>query len=366
MFHPISPVHAEDPEGNKKFFGHIGVRGGFESNVFQKASNPRGDFFLSTEGSGHFQWKPTKKNTLFLDFLGSHLAYQRFNDANQFYIDGAFDLKHRLSKGIDLGISQLISFNDLKLLDTEGEPLPRNNIGSLNYQTRVYTTIEIGRDWVSEVGGGYRRKDMEETSGFSSLDLTTFFGDTGLWYFFAEKSFLRIKTIMNFILYDELNAGSAETSLPELKNPILELRRHDIKFKIYFREFSRMHIFGSSRFRYNEDVYENDLTYIQYEGMGRVKLSLFWDIIFDTSLAVRTRDYKVRAANVFFIQSTNQIFTSMETLQEEFMIFETSISREIWDHLNMAIRYVWMKKNTNAIGGDFVNSLGMFSLQIPF
>ena len=201
---------------------------------------------------------------------------------------------------------------------------------------------------------------------FSSLDLTTFFGDTGLWYYFSKKSYLRIKYIVNYILYDELNAGSSETSLPELKNPILELRRHDIKLKIYIREFSRVHFIGISRFRYNEDVYENDLTYIQYEGMGQVKLNLFWDIIIDTSMTVRARDYKVRAANVFIIQPGNQIFTSTETLEEQFMIFDMSFSRKFMDHLNVALRYVWIKKNTNAIGGDFENSLGMLSLQIPF
>jgi len=181
------PVNAADSEGNKKFIGHIGAGGGFESNVFQSQFNSRSDFFLSTEGSGHFKWKPSKKNTLYMDFLGSHLAYQRFPDANQFYIDGAFDLKHCLSKGIDLGISQLISFNDLKLLDTEGETLPRNNIGSLNYQSRVYTTIQNGRDWVSEIGAGYRRKDVEETSGYSSLDLTTFFWRYGSLVLFFQK-----------------------------------------------------------------------------------------------------------------------------------------------------------------------------------
>jgi len=130
---------------------------------------------------------------------------------------------------------------------------------------------------------------------------------------------------VNVILYDDLIAGSAETSLPELGNPVLELRRHDIKFKIYIREFSRIHFIGISRFRYNEDVYENDLTYIQYEVLGRVKLNLFGDIIFDTSMTVRARDYKVRASNVFIIPLGPPI-KSMETLQEEFMIFDMSFS----------------------------------------
>jgi hypothetical protein len=357
-------VYGGDLKLEHRLIGQISY--GFETNVFQSQENPRDDFYILVEGSTHFLIRPSSRDTIYVDILGSYQAFQRLKNSNQFFIDTAIDLQHKINSFWDVGFSQIFSYNDLKLLDTEGEPLPGSKIGSVNYQSRFYVLLFPGDDWVGELGGGFRRKDVEESEGLISLDLNAFFGDAALRYYFTRSSLIRLKYVGSYFDYDRLKAGTAPTGIPSEVSPGLAFKRHDIKFKVYIREFEKIQAIGIGKFRYNEDPYQQDLSYDQYEGVGQVKVKIFWNISVNSSMAYRIRDYRTRASNVFVDPNSGQILPARAKLKENFLIFEASVYKKLFSPIDLSLRYVWIKKNTNAIGGDFESAQGTIGLRATF
>ncbi len=350
---------AADPSADKggQVRVKLGIGSGFESNVFFSGTHPQSDSFILSEASVNSSLKPTPKSFFFADFFGSHQHFLRFHKADRAFMDLALDYQYFMASWMGIGLSNTLSYADLKLFDTEGNTLPREKFGSLSERVRFYGLFYPSQDLDLELGGSYRMMDVEETDNFTSLDFKEIAADLSSRYFFNSLLSTRLKYEYSVLSYDQLQALNRETSfnnLVDLTNPRLRLRRHEISTTLKYKRRPHLDLEMVGKLRMNDDRFQDDLSYRQGEIKTRASMGDLKIVTLSIELYYKNRSYTDRRKGT----------GSDEALKEEFLIGSTNLTRNVTRWFQAYLKYQWIHKTSNASSSEFNDHQGMLGLRL--
>lgn len=361
-----SNAHAsQDPfvkEKKADVQARLGIGQGIESNVFFSEQHPQSDTFILSEAVLSAILRPTPKSLLFADFLGTHQHFWKFHNADRVFTDLAVDYQFFMNSSIGIGLSNTLSYSDLKLFDTEGNALPRDKFRSLSERVRLYGLVHPLSSMDLEFGGSYRMMDIAETEDrppydFPSLDFKEVSGDLSSRYFFNPRLSTRIKYEVSVFSYDELQANNRDTSFngtADLDNPRLRLRRQEFTINLKYKKQSRLDFEIVGKLRINDDRFQDDLSYRQAEVKGRIVAGRLERVRVFLELSYRNRYYTDRRKS----------FGSDQTLKEDFVIGLAHINRNLTSWLQGYLKYQWIHKTSNASSSEFNNHIGMLGVRL--
>src|SRR5262249_24557433 len=147
------------------------------------------------------------------------------------FADLILDYHDFIAPSAGFGLSNTLSYADLKLFDTEGNTLPRNKFSSISERVRLYVFYYPLDSLDFELGGSYRLMNMAETAGMESLDFHKYAADLSSRYVFSPSFSSRVRYEYSMTDYDEFQALNQDTSFNgafDPDNPALRLERNDV------------------------------------------------------------------------------------------------------------------------------------------
>jgi hypothetical protein len=310
---------------------------GFESNVFYSKTDPQSDFFTLVEGNLNGSFKPTQKSLLLVDLWASYQHFFKFEKNDRILTDLIVDYQYFTIPSMGIGLSNILSFADLKLFDTQGNALPREKFGSLSELVRLYGFFYPSDSNYVELGGSYRAVDVEETDNMESMDFKKMAADLSFTYFFSQRLSSRLKYEYSRIDYDDFQANSA-SGAPDPNNPKLRMGRQDVYLNLIYKKSGYFSIDLTGRLRLNDDLFEDDLTYRQGEIFAEFAFPGFKIINPYIELSYMSRHFSER----------KKISGASETLREAFFTGSIDLNRSLKEWLELYLRYQWIRHTSNA------------------
>ena len=312
-----SPAPAEPPppssilDGIKtEFDGRVRLELGYDSNVFRSEHGLTSDEFVHgfAEANALVRFKESERE-LFANVTAEGFNYFDQWKADEMYVSSFLDYYHPLtfiSPILDLDIQNTVEYSRQKLLDDNGDLLPREDYNALEEEIHVALVAHLGEHISWDVGGGFRYKDFEnniDRTGpvpvrLASLDFEEYRGDTGLRFkipWWADGR-LKLRYIFRQREYSELIAQLRNGDQSQ-GDPTLELRRHQLKTsysqKLELFDTVITATVGYS-FTYNQDTFEGDRSYREHSGSARIEWWLKKDTTrFEAELRGGTRSFLI-------------------------------------------------------------------------
>jgi hypothetical protein len=334
----------------------LGSGYGYESNVFYSTNDPKSDSFVLTEAMLNASLQPGSQSFFFVDFSGSYQHFLKFNEADRIFADLILDYHYFITPSVGFGLSNTLSYADLKLFDTEGNTLPRNKFSSISERARLYGFYYPSHSLDLELGGSYRLMNMAETAGMESLDFQKFAGDFSLRYIFTTSLSSRLRYEYSLTYYDEfqaLNRDSSFTGTSDSNNPTLRLERNDVSLNLWYERNAKFNLEITGRILFNHDLFEDELNYRQSEVRGSATLR--------SRIATSYVEFYYMERD--FSNRTNDI-GSNEKLKETYFIGTVDVSRSLKNWLEVYARYQWIHYTTNAPALSFNDHIALLGLRL--
>jgi len=344
-----------------------GVATGTDSNVFLSKNDSRSSTFLQTTFNAGWETAPTPAQRLSLTSQGFYKHYFRFGEADQIFADAIVAYRYALTRSLLLGLIPSTSYNQLQLLDTEGNVLPRDHFIAYNSEVRGYLQVLPNRVSRLTFAGGVRRTDVRETTDApSSIDpsvVITFPSLDNHGYFATAESGVRNgsgKADLSYEYavthYEETQANNRDTSLTGTRlatNPLLVLVQHTARLRLGQILTSWVSVTAEGQMRWNVDPFEGDLTYRQMDGKLQGALDLWRLARWTTSIAYRTRIYAEQVDD-----------SGASDRRERFLTLTSSLQRQWTGHLSSNLQYQVVRKTSNVSLDQF--AVRIFSISLDF
>lgn len=350
-----SPSSADSESKPKKSYLGLQLETGYgyETNVFFSESKRQSDTFILSELIVSGTLKPFRNSLLFMDLFGSHQSFQDYSQANRTFGDAVIDGQFFITSSTGIGLSNTLSYTNLKLFDTDGNPLPKEKFRSLSDRGRLYGFFYPSSSLGLELGGWYRRMNVGETEDqpsipFPSLDFEEVGIDLSSRYYFTPRFSARAKYTFSRMAYDELQAFNRTTSFDNNvteNNPLLRLRRHELLTEIKYKKKPSFDLRGTVKLRLNEDQFENHLSYHQGEVKTWAELGNPEIVRLFLKLSYKVRNYTDRKRGIGFD----------ETRKEDYLIATARLTQRVTKWLEAYLSYQWIHKSTNVVLGDFTD-----------
>ncbi len=305
-----APLMASSPDEGKKAFpiesnADLGL--GFESNVFQSDRETQSDWYTLLDASLEGLFQPSKRALIFGFLNATFQDFFQLNQADELFANFALQYRYRLNPNYSLGMTNTLSYTDLKLLDNEGDALPMNQFESISDQIRVFGIYRYSKSLRFELGAFHRIFNVKEIGAEPSLDFKETGGDLSSKQVLNEFWTAKIRYRFKNIAYSERQANNRDGTFNNA-NPVLGLRRQELDMKLGFDNGTALETDFTAKYRINTDHFENDLSYRQIQLMGQVFFhnSDFAEV--NIVLYFADRDYSERKTAVGSTEALNEIF----------------------------------------------------------
>jgi len=345
-------------EKSRPFQLNLDIGQGFESNVFLSDNKPQSDSFTLLEANGNALLKPNSQSLLFIYLSGSHQQFSSLNQADRTFTNTALDYRYFISSFFGFGLSNTLSYADLKLIDTEGNALPREKFQSLTEQVRIYGLFFPSKVVELELGGAFRIMDLEEEVGQESLDFQEFGMDLSSKIYLAPKLNARLKYKYAVISYDERQASNRLTSFNGFinpNNPAVRINRHEISSRLQYGKNTHYNIEVRGRLRINDDRFEDHFSYREGEVRGRIEAKKF--------LKIATLDAKLSYKDRYYTDRRNEL-GSGAALKEGFLIYDLNLHGNLWDWFQAYMNYQWIHAVSNKSIREFNDHIGLLGVKM--
>jgi hypothetical protein len=309
---------------------------GYDTNVF-RTDTATGDAFTRAGASMTFEYRgPKNRLTARLD--GSHKFYQEFNQADESEVYSDITASRSLGSAV-AGVALRSSYARLRLLDREGNFLPRSSFSSFSNRLLGFADLSLTKNLYLGAEFGYRIKNYEETRGLRSLDYTEPAAEVGLTQYLPKRLSLRLEGTWDERDYDERLAAGADGTVPP-SNPLLTLRGLGVQSRIRKRWGTRGLLEASLGFRRSKDLFQDELSYDQRSADARASLPFGrWAVALRG--AVVARDFDIRATG------------GSGPLEEDFLSVRADLERGLWAGAVLVGGYSLFRRSTNDPAGEY-------------
>lgn len=316
---------------------------GYDTNVFQTDS-ATGDAFTRLGGSASVK-REGGRDRVSGRFGAARKLYSRFSRADE--LEGLLDVSASRDLGdVVAGLAGSASYLDLRLLDREGNLLPRTTFGSFSNRVLTFADVRLGKNLYLGAQAAYRLKDYEETAGLPSLDYGEWSAEAGLTRYLPGRSSIRLQGSWEERVYDERLAADAE-GLLEPGNPELRLRRLEGEARLRKRWGEDGFLQAQVALRESADLFRGELTYLQRSGSLAARHSLSsWLVAVNAALI--DRDFELRRSG------------GQDPLEEEFLRLEAHVERPLWQGARVSGTSSLSRRSGNDPLGDY--TVGTFQL----
>ena len=322
--------------GRWRLDGSARVRVGYDTNVFQTDS-ATGDAFTNVGGAASAQLSGTRSRLRGRVEL-SRKFYRQFSGADEW--GGSLDLNASRKLGaVAAGIAVRSAYFDLRLLDREGNLLPRSNFASLTNGASTFATWLIGRKLQLAADAGYRRRDYEETSGRTSLDYGEWWAEVRATRALPARVTARVRGTWEDRDYHALRAADS-TGAVEADHPGLRLRRVQGEARVRKRWGEDGLVQATVALRRSDDLFRDELTYDQRLGGLRARVPIAGWIVGLNGVAI-DRDFELRRSG------------GGEPLEESFLSLAAEIQRALGKRAVATGGYSLFRRSTNEVQGGY-------------
>lgn len=320
---------------------------GYATNVFQTDS-ATGDAFTRL-GAAVFADRRSSGGRLTGRAELTRKFYREFSQADE--LEGFFDLTAAKELGaLTAGLSLRSAYLDLRLLDREGNLLPRTTFASFSQRALGFFDLRLARTLYVAAEGGYRLKEYEETEGLTSLDYDEWSAKLGITRYLPWRLSLRLQGTWEDRAYRERRAADASGFLSE-RNPELQLRRLEGELRLRKRWGREGLAEAAVGLRGSEDRFEDELSYTQQSATVRLRHpSGEW--LLGLRAGVTLRDFELRRSG------------AGEPLEEDYLTLETGIERKLGQGVRVLGGYELFRRSTNDVLGGY--TLGNFQLGLVY
>jgi hypothetical protein len=318
---------------------------GYDTNVFQTDS-PRGDSFSRLGGVASAELENGRDRLRGRAQLRRKF-YWELSQADE--LEGSLDVTASRDLGALLtGVGLSSDYLDLRLLDREGNLLPRATFASFSNRLLAFADLRVIEDLYLAAETGLRIKDYEETEGLGSLDYGEWSAEAGLTRYLPGRVSVRVLGSWDERDYQERRAADAAGFLnPD--NPELRLRRLEGEARLRKRWGEEGLLQLVLAVRKSRDLFEDELTYGQRSATLRARHAVAgWLLSLRAGLV--GRDFERRRSG------------SGEPLEEDFLTFEAELERALWPGARAAGGYQLYRRSTNDASGGY--TVGTFQLGI--
>lgn len=309
---------------------------GYDTNVFQ-ADRATGDAF-TTLGFSASARREAERTRLSARLQANRRFYREFSRADEAEVFLDLAASRQVGAGrVGGGVSS--SYLDLRVLDREGDFLPRSTFASFSSRAFGYAGSTVTRSFYVLALGSYRLKDYEETPDLESLDYGEWSAQLGVTRSLPIRFSLRLQGTLERRSYREILAGSS-TGVDEQDNPELDLRRLQGEARLRKRWGRLAYAQAAFALRGSEDLFQDELSYRQrsgtfslYQPIGRWRL--------DVSAALVGRDFDLRRSG------------TDEPLREDFRSVSAEIEGPLWEGAKVTGGWSLFNRATNDILGGY-------------
>lgn len=316
---------------------------GYDTNVFHTDS-ATGDAFTRVGG-----WAFSETNGTTQRWSGrlevNRKFYREFSRADE--LEGFLDLRTSRELGrLVAGAGLSSAFLELRLLDREGNLLPRTTFTSLSHRALGFADLRLAKDLYLGAEGGYRLKNYEETSGLPSLDYREWSAELGLTRYLPARLSLRLQGSWEQRGYRERQAADAAGVL-DPSNPDLRLRQVEGEARLRKRWGKRGLLEATFALRENDDLFQDELTYRQRAGSLRMRHAIAsW--LLALGFGLTDRDFELRRSG------------ADEPLREDYLTFAADVERTLWPKARALAGYSVFRRSSNDLLGSY--TIGSFQL----
>lgn len=309
---------------------------GTDSNVFlgdaTLTTRPQPSLMLQTTVDAAVKTNPDDRHRLTVTIRGQQRRYAQFSNANRLFLDSAVSYRYAARPSLLVGFVQTTSYTRMQLFDTEGNTLPRDLFSSWSGETRGYTQFLAPRS-LATLAAGIRFRDVNETTGQTSLDQSGYFAALDGTYRLA-RSLVTLGYEYAVMHYDALEALKQDGT-PSSTNRRLTLVQNAARSRIDLPLGTRIKLALEGRQRWVVDTFEGDLTYRQTDMTPSAQFQLPMNLVWDLSVGRRTRVYAERTA------------------RERFIVGDTTLRRDWSTRWASILQAQYLRKSSNAPGDEF-------------